>query len=446
MAETNLGQVVGIWLEPTEPTHKNVLWIKTINQLTSEKTGFIWNGTEWINIQGLGFSWKGEFDENTDYTKNDVVKFEDNLYIKLNEVVSNGDNPDEIADFDLFLPSATPTGVEGSVQVKDANGKLFGSNLLSFIAGLFSIYGNFFLKSNSSTSGNAVEVKNLGNKNLQTISNDGKKTRDVSIFQQDGVVTTIAESEDVKITHNFSDSGQQRGIFGKQYNLTLEQNTVSTNREVYGERQVFTETGLAQGAGGKSGYYQQMVGGTRSVSYYGNSMFLSGNLPRNVNTDHSIQNGYTYMTCGDNFGFQATYTSALASTQTLLRLEARQSPLSGFMIPIGRGIQTLFSLHVYRDPANGNTNSVINDYIGVRVADDQYATLKSEMYFKTTQDRVSVEPLVLRGKDVKQGYADGKQGFYGKEPIDKQSLPQNATAQQILEALENLGLLDIIIP
>ncbi|WP_338813221.1 hypothetical protein V9L05_17960 [Bernardetia sp. Wsw4-3y2] len=172
MAETNLGQVVGIWLEPTEPPHKNVLWIKTINLLTSEKAGFIWNGIEWINIQGLGFAWKGEFDENTDYKKNDVVKFEDALYIKLSDVVSSGDDPDVSADFDLFLPTATPEGVEGSIQVKDANGKFSGSNLFTWIAQALNIVGAFFIKA-SSSAGRIFSVKNTSNTEILGVDANG---------------------------------------------------------------------------------------------------------------------------------------------------------------------------------------------------------------------------------------------------------------------------------
>ncbi|WP_291726152.1 hypothetical protein [Bernardetia sp.] len=173
MAETNLGQVGAIWLNDAEPPHKNMLWLKTINQLTNEKEGLIWNGIEWINIQGQSFYWKSEFDVNTDYTKNDVVRFSDQLYIKLNNTTSSGDTPDVSADFELFLPSLTPSGEEGSVQLKDANGRFFGSDLLSFIAGVFSVYGSFFLKSNASSTGNALEVKNSSNTTLARITNDG---------------------------------------------------------------------------------------------------------------------------------------------------------------------------------------------------------------------------------------------------------------------------------
>ncbi|WP_338761873.1 hypothetical protein WAF17_16445 [Bernardetia sp. ABR2-2B] len=106
MADTiNLGQITGIWISEEEPVHKNVLWLKTINPLTNEKAGFIWNGIEWINIQGKGFDWKGEFSLVTNYKKNDIVLFNTSLYIKRTDIVNNLENPDENSDFEVFLPN-----------------------------------------------------------------------------------------------------------------------------------------------------------------------------------------------------------------------------------------------------------------------------------------------------------------------------------------------------
>ncbi|WP_338761884.1 hypothetical protein WAF17_16460 [Bernardetia sp. ABR2-2B] len=50
MAERNLGQIIGVWIEDSTPPHEDVIWIRTINQGTGEKSVFIFNGTEWINI------------------------------------------------------------------------------------------------------------------------------------------------------------------------------------------------------------------------------------------------------------------------------------------------------------------------------------------------------------------------------------------------------------
>jgi hypothetical protein len=118
MADINLGQVAGIWIGETEPIHKNVLWLKTINLLTNEKAGFIWNGTEWINIQGEGFKWKGTFDLATNYKKNDIVLFNGSSYIKLTNIVNNVDNPNVNPDFDVFVPAA----INGTNGTNGANG------------------------------------------------------------------------------------------------------------------------------------------------------------------------------------------------------------------------------------------------------------------------------------------------------------------------------------
>jgi hypothetical protein len=52
MADINLGQITGVWIENTEPPHTNLIWIKTINQNSQEKAGFVWDGANWINSQG----------------------------------------------------------------------------------------------------------------------------------------------------------------------------------------------------------------------------------------------------------------------------------------------------------------------------------------------------------------------------------------------------------
>jgi hypothetical protein len=113
MANVNLGQITGVWIENTVPPHTNLIWIKTINQSTGEKAGFVFNGNIWINIQG--FRWLGVFDSNTDYIKNDVVLFSNTLYIKLNGSINN-DTPNINSDFDLFLPS-TPSQIGYDKQV-----------------------------------------------------------------------------------------------------------------------------------------------------------------------------------------------------------------------------------------------------------------------------------------------------------------------------------------
>ena len=48
----NLGQVVGVWIEDSIPPNENVIWIKTVNQNTGEKSGFVWNGLAWVNVKG----------------------------------------------------------------------------------------------------------------------------------------------------------------------------------------------------------------------------------------------------------------------------------------------------------------------------------------------------------------------------------------------------------
>ena len=117
--DVNLGQVTGVWIYDTEPPNKNVIWIKTINLLTSEKAGFIWNGMEWINIQGEGFSFKGVFNLAVDYKKRDIVLFNNSLFIKNTNVVNNTDNPNINPDFEIFLPS--PAILEETLQATIKN-------------------------------------------------------------------------------------------------------------------------------------------------------------------------------------------------------------------------------------------------------------------------------------------------------------------------------------
>jgi len=442
MAETNLGQVVGIWLEPTEPSHKNVLWIKTTNLLTSEKAGFIWNGIEWINIQGLGFTWRAEFDENTDYTKNDVVKFEDALYIKLSDVVSSGDSPDVSVDFDLFLPTATPVGIEGSVQVKDANGRLFGNSLLSFIAGLFSIYGSLFLKSESSNSGNALEIRNLANQNLQTYQNDGRRTRSISYNNQLGGSFII----DHNVTSITTPGSPIAGEFFGSYDQINLNSQAGGNLKFTAKKIVLNNTGVSSNSYGAALWVETLGTGNSCTAYFSNCLSV-GKLPIYYNSPLNDLRGFIGMKAtGASTGLDINYNAQFGGMHTIIRVQRSGGGTSlSNMLSEGDGMQISF----YSDIGKVVGQPIFiraTDYLGVRVKSTTQESATTEMFFKTTKAGVSVEPLLLTGKDVKQGYADGKQGFYGKEPISKQSLPQNATPQEILEALKNLGLIDIIIP
>jgi hypothetical protein len=163
MADINLGQVAGIWVSDTEPIHKNALWLKTIDLLTNEKAGFIWNGIEWINIQGSGFNWTGDFDLPTNYKKNDIVLFESSLYIKRTDIVNNNDNPTQNSDFDIFLPNLS-------------NDLLLLSNFWSLLQSynVISTKQIYTTKQNITVTGaNPVQAINLDNGSLITLNLTG---------------------------------------------------------------------------------------------------------------------------------------------------------------------------------------------------------------------------------------------------------------------------------
>ncbi len=112
MADTNLGQISAIWLEDSTPPNTSFVWIKTINQLNNQKAAFIWNGIEWINIQGEGFEWKGIFDLQVNYKKRDIVSYNNALYFKKNDIVNNNETPNVSTNFDVFIP-APNNGING---------------------------------------------------------------------------------------------------------------------------------------------------------------------------------------------------------------------------------------------------------------------------------------------------------------------------------------------
>ena len=450
MAENNLGQVSAIWLEDSPPPHTNVLWLKTINPLTSEKTGFIWNGIEWINIQGQSFYWKSDFDVNTDYTENDVVKFEESLYIKLNNTASNGGTPDVSSDFDLFLPTATPVGETGSVQLKDANGRFFGSNLLSFIAGIFSISGSFFLKSTSSSTGNAFELRNSNNANLKTYQNSGQITRNVNIpFQQHPANVQYVNTSSVTITETAGGTGTVQVIEDNK-TINISQNIVAP-KYYEGKRITMSASSLLTNVLAPIVAYRASFTGsniTNAAGFYSAGILGTGN---SQGDNPSVINGHAYMSANTNIGLETNCYPQIGGIRKLLRLNrfflTGSIPAGTVALNVGEGTEISFSggVAIY---ANGIGQTAYNDAIQHRIAvlANADAPVTTELAFKTTQANVSVEPLLLTGKDVKAGYLDGKMGFYGKQPITKPSLPQNATAAEILTALENLGLIDIIIP
>lgn len=342
--------------------------------------------------------------QNSGFTANDsIVKLKLPTTAGLNLLITaDAAEVNNLLEIDVNANLVNIGAIDSTVTLRRGSSSLDESLILS--NELLNISNaNVAIKSASNIDGDALKVLNSSDVNLKTYSNDGRVSRDVDVLQVDGVNITTVDTEDVTITYDFSDSGFTRFATGKLVNFTLDSNTVSNNRNVTAYSQVFTETGLTQGTSDKIGFSQVMVGGTPSSSYYGNSMFLSGGNTRGQVSDHTIQNGYSYMTGSSNIGFESQYQVPLSGNVSLLRLGARNFNASGQMIPVGSGVQIQFYHYIYRDPSNGNINSAPTDYLGVRVADDQFATVTTEMYFKTTQDRLSVEPLKLTGKDVTIG-------------------------------------------
>lgn len=409
MADTNLGQVVGIWLEPTEPPHKNVLWIKTINLLTSEKAGFIWNGIEWINIQGQGFEWKGIFDLQVDYKKQDVISYNNALYIKKNDNVNNIETPDSSSNFDLFLPAPTngqngsngtngqngangeglpvggaagqvpiknsstnfdiswgsidAAGAAGDVQIKGTNGKTTASSAFNFLTGLLSLAGNFIIKGLSATAGNALEVRNSANTSLLQVTNTGEV--------------------------------QVKGIYGITNNVN--------NRIVF-------ET---------AGYnYRTQIGGLNGVEIYSGQSNTVGNL-------------------------EALFTSARIVFYNPLIIDSVRTKLIDPTDPL----QTQFTYDLIlkgSDGALSGTSKSVFIQDGMPHTDATGTGYGGTgVKLQSWQKQPGTTPILRTVIEIKEG---DKIAFYGATPIAKQSLPTNPTNAQLATVLSNLGLVNLITP
>lgn len=409
MAETNLGQVVGIWLEPTEPPHKNVLWIKTINLLTSEKAGFIWNGTEWINIQGQGFEWKGIFDVNTNYQKNDIISFNNSLYIKRTNIINNIDNPVINTDYDLFIPAPengtdgksayqtwldngntgteqafldsfqSASGVEGSVQVKAANGKFFGSNLFTFLSGLLSLVGNFVIKGLSTTVGNALEVRNSNNVELFSVYNSG------------GAI--LRNSIGTALFYTFNNRLVTPELYGNsQDNNWIKFDGVSTN--------ILGQGGIRIYSGQGSGVLAATIASTGSSF----ATSLSSTELRSLTTRaETITTPFTTLP-------QARYN---------LTIKGQEAPTTTFLY-------TPTPVIIQGGLPREDTTGQGHEGAGVYIKDWKKVALGTPV----------LEDLAI--------FKNGKIGFYGSVGVEKQSLPANPTNAELATVLSNLGLVNLI--
>ncbi|WP_375559061.1 hypothetical protein ACE193_15135 [Bernardetia sp. OM2101] len=80
-----------------------------------------------------------------------------------------------ISEEDLIAENITELqGEEGSVQYKNALGKLFGDAFLLWKSRLLTVLGSLYIKSESNVTGNAVEVRSENNTVLCQVTNSGE--------------------------------------------------------------------------------------------------------------------------------------------------------------------------------------------------------------------------------------------------------------------------------
>jgi len=74
---------------------------------------------------------------------------------------------------DKIEEATIASGSTGDVQVKGGDGKLFGSSSFNFLNGILSLAGNFVIKGLSSSSDNALQIKNANNVVIGQVTNNG---------------------------------------------------------------------------------------------------------------------------------------------------------------------------------------------------------------------------------------------------------------------------------
>ncbi len=107
--DINLGNVVGLILSQTAPTKKYVLWGKVINPITLAGTKiyiYDYDLSQWVLLTTGGGGgtqiYKGPFNINTEYSLNDAVSYQNNIYQNIVPIPINTGNPFNPAEWVLI--------------------------------------------------------------------------------------------------------------------------------------------------------------------------------------------------------------------------------------------------------------------------------------------------------------------------------------------------------
>jgi hypothetical protein len=339
-------------------------------------------------------------------------------------------------------------GIDGSIQYKNVLGQLFGDAFLLWKNRILSIFGNLEVTSTSSIVGNAFEVKNSNNVNLRTINSKGEETKSIS-------TQAVGRS----LNNSYVDIGISNiinyiintvgGVNMVGEDLSITASGIGSNpSRVVGRR---TTLNLPQSGGNYHNVasWNELTGtGNGTAGYFSNCLSV-GNLPVYYNSPVVDNKGYIGMKAtGVDTGLDINYYAQEGGMQTTLRLDrdAEPNPNSN-MLAVNDGMQIRFKNFIdrtFNSPNPGANDTITLDYLGVRIKDTTQFLATTEMFFKTTQNGVSIEALTLNGNKLKISTADGGIGFYGTTPIAKQNLLTIPTPEEIAIILQNLGLVNLI--
>lgn len=266
------------------------------------------------------------------------------------------------------------------------------------------------VKSASSVTGDAFKLTNSDGANLKTYINDGKTTRQatISIIKSPTGVTNI-DLEQITLTVS-GGSGTVQAI-GKSINYSIVPE-IGIPHSYVGQRITMSSNTLLTNGLIPTIAYSAFFTGNNITNAHG---FLSSGQ---IATGYSFQagdnptviTGWAKMSANTNSGFEVNRYN-INEISPLIRL--KKANLNGttaagsIVAPVGSGISINFDQVVALNVA-GTSFKNTADKLGIRIASiaDSDSPVTSEMFFKTTQQNVSVEPLKLTGKDVTVGTTD----------------------------------------
>lgn len=384
---------------------------------------------------------------NSSFTvNNSISKFKLPLVAENNFIITSDTNEiNNILEINTSSNTVNIGTLNSTVALKRGNSTLDESLVLS--EELVNINNaNVVIKTANDSTGDAFTLLNSSNQNLLTIGNNGGRSKNVSsTFNNTGevkynnqisTITTAGSNVNNIQYNNYNESNISTfDISGSNINYVEDYKKVTLNGSKASNKVIGLGVEVVNNVGA----------GSALAGYFNNALCVGTDFYQGPTNE---LNGLIGLRAhGESFGLDINRKPQFGTgVKSLVRMSSGNvtgilEPFSN-MLTVGDGIQTSYSLFIDRDI--NTVDTITTDYHGIRIIDTTQLAPSTEMFFKTTQGGISVEPLSLRGNAVKIAQTTGEVGFYGVAPTTRQDLPPNPTNAELATVLANLGLVNLI--